>query len=313
MERPQNLRLLIIAIAILLPSFVLAQSVGISDNPITPDPQSILELKTTTKGVLLPRLNTGEIATLTGSPLALSDKGLTVFNTSTNRYNVWDGSQWIVLAASTPGTGDFIINDVAQQTGADFNIDGNGTMADLAITGGDITSSGLLRIGSTTDVRIRLDTDANGSEEFQITNNGGTTPVFTVTEAGNLDAKGSGTFEGDLNLIGAGRTLAAETNFDITGESGIDIIIDSDNNSTNTSFRIQKDASTDLLEIQEDGDMIVPGLFGTGSNLIQANGTGQLSRSSIDPTDLITGTGSPTQLAYFDATQNIVSDADLFW
>lgn len=73
-----------------------AQSVGISNSLITPDPSSILELRTTNKGILVPRLTTEERDGI-GSPAT----ALTVFNSTTKKFNFYNGSLWVVLG-STP-------------------------------------------------------------------------------------------------------------------------------------------------------------------------------------------------------------------
>ncbi|MCF8276789.1 MAG: tail fiber domain-containing protein [Flavobacteriales bacterium] len=290
-----------------------AQSVGIANTSIVPDAQSILDIQSTTKGILIPRMLTTERVAI--SPTNGSDLGLLVYDTDFGSYWYWNGTAWqeIPNSGSLPSGGDFIVNGTALQTSANFNIDGNGTLSDLFLTGGDIESSGILRIGSTTDVRVRLDTDGNGSQEFQITNDGGSTPVFTVSEVGNLIAEGRGQFNGNLTLIGANRNLVAGDNFRVAGTSGIDVVIDSDNTSTNAAYRIQKDGSTNLFEIQEDGDIFFSDLVGVGTNLLQSDAAGQMTRSTTDAATLISGTGTATQIAYFNATQTITSEAALFW
>ena len=90
---------------LLIPNTSFAQSVGISGTAITPDAESILELRSTTKGVLLPRLTATQRIALTAAPLGAGDEGLTIFNTSTDRYNYWDGGQWIEMATSSSVTG----------------------------------------------------------------------------------------------------------------------------------------------------------------------------------------------------------------
>ncbi|MBL4586495.1 MAG: hypothetical protein JKX84_05510, partial [Flavobacteriales bacterium] len=255
----------------------------------TPDAQAVLDIQSTTKGILLPRMTSAQRTAI--SPTNNSDEGLFVYDTDSDSYWYWDATAnaWneIPNVSDLPTASDYIVNGTAEQVGADFNIDGDGTLSDLAITGGDITSAGLLRIGSTTDVRIRLDTDANGSEEFQITNNGGTTPVFTVAESGNVNAEGSANFNGNITLVGNDRDLKAANNFDITGTSGIDIQVDSDANSANSEFRILNDVNTEVMKLQEDGGIFFSGLIAAGSNILQADAAGQVTRSTLDPANII--------------------------
>lgn len=296
-------------------SEVSAQAVSVNSTGAAPDAESILDVSSTSKGVLLPRMTTAQRTAI--SPTNGSDNGLFVYDLTTESYWYWDGTAnaWKELPNTDALTGgnNYIVNGTTQQASADFNIDGDGTVSDLYVTGNDIFSTGILRIGSTTDVRVRLDTDGNGSQEFQITNDGGSTPVFTLTEAGNLTAEGRGQFNGNLTLVGANRNLVAGDNFNVVGSSGIDVIIDSDATSSNVSFRVQKDAGTDLLEIQEDGDMIVTGLAGSGSSLVEVDATGLVTRSGFNPATTLSGTGAATQIAYFDAAQSLASSAELYW
>jgi hypothetical protein len=65
------------------------QSMGISSSAITPDPSAILEIRTTSKGMLIPRMTTLERNGI-GSPA----NGLMLYNTDTNQYNFYNGSAW---------------------------------------------------------------------------------------------------------------------------------------------------------------------------------------------------------------------------
>ena len=76
--------------------------------------------------------------------------------------------------------------DVTGKVSAAGNLNANnGVINGPGIDGG---SNGLLKIHSQTDVRVLLDNDANGSQQFTVTANGNATPVFTVTEGGNVTA-----------------------------------------------------------------------------------------------------------------------------
>jgi len=70
-----------------------AQGVGISESSITPDPSAVLEVRSSQRGFLPPRLTTGERDAIV-SPA----NGLMVFNTTTGRYNVYDGDTWLPLS-----------------------------------------------------------------------------------------------------------------------------------------------------------------------------------------------------------------------
>jgi hypothetical protein len=59
-----------------------------------PDPNAILHLESNSKGVLVPKLDAAERASL-GAGLNISNKGLLVFGPDTNQFWYWDGTQWI--------------------------------------------------------------------------------------------------------------------------------------------------------------------------------------------------------------------------
>ncbi|HMI60973.1 MAG TPA: tail fiber protein [Puia sp.] len=66
-----------------------AGQVGIGTN--TPDPKSILDIRSTTKGVLIPRLSTAQQATLSGT-LTASQAGMMVMDASSGKLMGWTGT-----------------------------------------------------------------------------------------------------------------------------------------------------------------------------------------------------------------------------
>lgn len=79
-----------------------AQSVGISNTTITPSNSSILEVRSSTKGVLIPRMSRAErlaIAPPTVTPNSTNEGGLLVYQHTANSgdpvgYYYWTGSVW---------------------------------------------------------------------------------------------------------------------------------------------------------------------------------------------------------------------------
>ncbi|HMD00285.1 MAG TPA: hypothetical protein VKH37_09030, partial [Ferruginibacter sp.] len=102
-----------------------AQSVGIASAAITPDASSLLELRSSSKGLLIPRLTTTERDAIS-SPAT----GLQIYNTTTNKFNYYNGSAWTVLFA-----GSSVVNTI---TGTSNRISIGGTSSDPTI---DISSS----------------------------------------------------------------------------------------------------------------------------------------------------------------------------
>lgn len=102
---------------------ITAQSMGISSTSITPDASSILEMRTTSKGVLIPRMTSAE-----RDLISLPANGLMIYNTSTSRFNFYNGSAWVILVSdsavylsldagsplTTSSTSDVVISDMTQ-------------------------------------------------------------------------------------------------------------------------------------------------------------------------------------------------------
>lgn len=94
--------------------------------------------------------------------------------------------------------GQYIQNqNSAAQSSANYWISGDGRLSDLYLDGNDITSTGgmdlhsngIFEIFSSTDARIDLDDDNNGSNSFQI-RNGADAVVFEASEGGNVNING---------------------------------------------------------------------------------------------------------------------------
>ena len=85
--------------AIFASTFAFSQ-VGIGTN--APNENSILDLRSTTKGFLLPRLTTTERTTL-GTTLGTTpdalEKGMQVVDITTNSVWYWDGTKWVEQGA----------------------------------------------------------------------------------------------------------------------------------------------------------------------------------------------------------------------
>ena len=66
-----------------------AQSVGINDNGSSPNSKAMLDVSSTTKGFLPPRMTTGEIIAITSPP-----EGLMVYNTTIHSQVFYNGTNW---------------------------------------------------------------------------------------------------------------------------------------------------------------------------------------------------------------------------
>jgi hypothetical protein len=68
--------------------------VGINDNNASPDASAMLDVKSTTKGMLIPRMTTTE-RNVISSPAT----GLMIYNTTTNQFNFHNGTVWVAITA----------------------------------------------------------------------------------------------------------------------------------------------------------------------------------------------------------------------
>jgi hypothetical protein len=75
-------------------------NVGIGTN--NPDINSILELSSTTKGLLIPRLTTLQRTAMNPS-LSTTQTGLLVFDTNDNVFYFWNGTAWTQIGAGSAG------------------------------------------------------------------------------------------------------------------------------------------------------------------------------------------------------------------
>lgn len=108
--------------------FYSQNNVGIGTS--NPNPHSILDLESSDKGILVPRITTISRTTL-GTSLTTSDNGMLVYDKNLLTFFYWDGTQWVQIGNNTDNqnlTG-------ASLTGTSLQIDienGNSTTVDLS-------------------------------------------------------------------------------------------------------------------------------------------------------------------------------------
>ena len=121
---------------LLVPAFGLfslpasAQNIGINDTGVSPNPYAVLDVDASAnnKGVMVPRLTTLQRTSIAG--LGLTEEGLMLYDTTTDSFWYWDGTQWVEVqskrawqlqgnTATTPGTdylGTTDANDLVLKT-----------------------------------------------------------------------------------------------------------------------------------------------------------------------------------------------------
>ncbi len=83
--------------ALLFAWYGVQAQVAINETGDDPNPNAMLDVKSTTKGVLIPRMATADRE---GMNLTDTDTGMTVFDTDTKTYWYWDGTDWVQMGAS---------------------------------------------------------------------------------------------------------------------------------------------------------------------------------------------------------------------
>jgi len=105
--------LIIILVQLFYANNLISQSVAINSDGTTAHNSAILDVKSTTKGILAPRMTTVQ-RTAIGTPAA----GLLVYDTDTNSYWCYNGSVWTNF--STSGAGWLLTGNSGTNTAANF-------------------------------------------------------------------------------------------------------------------------------------------------------------------------------------------------
>ncbi len=149
-----------------------SQTIGISPSgSYSTNANSILDLDgaSGSKGLLVPRMTAaerGNTIPLTGFTASLSaaDQGMTIFNTTTNRYEYWDGVRWqVLLPESAIGN---TLDQAYDEGGA-----GNGRIVTADAGAVEIQGTGGLRVSGNVGVGAisptqKLDIDGNARIRF---------------------------------------------------------------------------------------------------------------------------------------------------
>tara|TARA_B110000902_G_C14246833_1_gene564596 strand:+ start:113 stop:1438 length:1326 start_codon:yes stop_codon:yes gene_type:complete len=208
-----KLKLLAALMMVLILSFsnhkIAAQSMGISSTSITPDASSILEMRTTTKGVLIPRMTAAE-----RDLISLPANGLLIYNTSTSRFNFYNGSTWVIFVSdstaylsvdagsslTTSSTSDVVISDMTQTASE--------TATYLVLFNGQVTIPAAINTEGINTATLASDLNLIYTDIMAIPATSSSHPlVFGSGEtlsAGIYDITGAASIAGTLTLDGGG-------------------------------------------------------------------------------------------------------------
>ena len=239
---------------------IFSGNVGIGTN--APDASAVLDLTSTTKGFLAPRMTTTE-----RDAIASPATGLLIYNTSTNQYNVYNGSVWAGIGGGggawsglTDPITDLSLAMSAYTSTFTYNAaTGANNLFNLTDTTGNTGTGYLLNV-----------TTASGSslKPFHVSAAGN--EALTVLANGNVGVGNAS--PSSLFSVGAGDLFQVDTSGNTSLDNQADIrFYEADANGTNyTGFQ----APTSLA-----GDVIysLPNADGTSGFLLQTDGSGSLS------------------------------------
>lgn len=170
----KNYKLVTLAIIALL-FFNLNATAQVGVGTSTPNANAMLDVESTDKGFLPPRMTTAQKTSLGGS-LAASDEGMTIYDTDLNSYNVWNGVAWVELGSGGGG-------NVSTSLG-NMYFSGSATSA-LTSTASKLNGSGVSMGSNLTDFT---------SGDNILTYTGTETKVFTVNVSLSFTRPGSPAF-----------------------------------------------------------------------------------------------------------------------
>jgi hypothetical protein len=170
---------------------LLAQNIAINSTGAIPDASAMLDVQSTTKGMLIPRMTTAQ-RTAIASPAA----GLLVYDNTTNSFWFKSASRWVELVDSSNNTWTKnSSNNVYVNNGENVGIGTNDPAVRLQVSNGtDIAngSGGFLQLGSSSNPNLAFD-----NNEIQARNNRSSANLYMQVGGGYL---GVGTNNPEVKL-----------------------------------------------------------------------------------------------------------------
>jgi hypothetical protein len=280
MSTPTRFKALLLPLLFLLTFSSAFAQVGIGTT--TPNANSVLELNSTNKGLLIPRMTTVQRVTF-GLTLGAADEGMVVMDTDLNTLLLWNGSSFTSPSRDWRTTGNNNVS-IGDYLGTTDN-------ADLSIR-----TNGIERIGiNGTTGFVSLSTAAGGGDRLLTVDNAGriiaSSAVATngLTQIGNTLRLGGSllfsttlssggfnfTFDGPGNLL---MTTGARLGIGVSGFPGSALSV----GGATGDFRVNSNGTIlAATGITSSGTITFSGLGGGGTRVVTTDNTGLLGAAAL--------------------------------
>jgi len=306
---------LVSCLAVLLQASLSAQSVSINNTGAAPDAKSMLDVSSTTKGMLIPRMTQAERDAI-GTP----PNGLLLYNTSTNSFQYYNSSTWTNITNSGIVTGTNnkvprfvglwgLANGIMMDDGNGVAINATSTVANSsAILDMTSTSKGILIPRMNSSQRTAILTPATGLLVFDtdlsgfMFYNGSTWTAIGGGGSADWTANGNDIYNSNSGNVGIGVQsplvrLAVDSS----------IMLDADNSNDNTLNKGALLFGTDKkVGIYRN---TLPGFASRSGLSFTTNGIRRLLIDSLGRVGI--NTSSPTTTLYVNGTTSLLGNVGI--
>lgn len=168
----KKLKLYLSILIVLFFNNLLFSQIGINNSNTAPNSNAMLDVSSTTKGVLFPRMTTAQRNSLT----SIATDGLTVYDTDTKGYWFWNGTVWQNLAGVTSPQWTNSGNNIFNNNGGNVGIGANNPSQKLEVGGASVLANNTdininsyankIVAGRLTDPSLTLENGISGKQLF---------------------------------------------------------------------------------------------------------------------------------------------------